>query len=287
MNNTQKTKTERPKKSMFHANPLMNRYMKNAAADAETEENCASYGGITVKTGYFLLMTVVGIVTYLMLDRSGIFGSEYIEGLKYEGFEFRITLIQLLVLSGVAVGTIVSQLIAAFVPKTIPVTGTLYCLGQGFALSCLIFTILGASGNEYLGLLALAITVVVVLTMAILYSTGLIKVTAKFRMIMLSICFGMIGISLVTLICAFIPGVNVFVGSILANPFVSIGISLLSVVLATLFLVSEFAEMDYAVSQKLPVKYEWQVAFGLSFTILWLYIKILDIVIQIAGGGRR
>ncbi len=277
--------TAEKKKSPIRANPVMNKVMKKV--EAATDDNCATYGGIMVKTGYFLLMTVVGIVLYLMLNGFGIFGTDYIEGLKYEGFEFRITLIQVFYLVGVSIVTLITQLIAAFVPRTIPVTGTLYSVGQGFILSCLIFTILGYSHSEYLGLLALAITIVVVLTMAILYTTGIIRVTKKFKMVMMTLVFASIGISLIVLLCSFIPFVNIYVANILNNPVISIGLTLLSIILATLFLIAEFAQIDSFVQGRAAKKFEWYAAFGLAFTILWIYVKILDLVIQIAGNGRR
>lgn len=272
------------KKPFFRPNPIMGKVMKG---EQTVEDGAhATYSGITIKTFFFLLMTVVGIVGYLLIKSFGVFGSDYIEGLKYEGFQFMITLTEVFFLVGAAIVTVVCQLIAAFVPKTIPVTGTLYSIGQGFVLSCLIFTILGYTHNEYLGLLALAITIVVVITMTILYSTGIVKVNKKFRTVLLTLVIGMVGISLVTLVCYFIPGVNTFVAQIMGNFWVSLILSLLSLVIATLFLLAEFAEMDRAVKEHYPVKCEWYVAFGLAFTIIWIYIKILDIVIQIAGKGR-
>ncbi len=280
-----KNENARQSGSFFRANPVMNRITKiNEHTD---ESSSASYSGITIKTGYFLLMTVVGIAAYLFAQMTWFQHQEMIEGLKYEGFEFAVSIPQAITIVAATIVAVIAQLLAAFVPKTIPVTGTLYSLTQGIIISGLIFTILGGAHMEYLGLLALAITVIVVVTMALLYTKGIVKVNNKFRTIMMTLIFSMLGISLLTLICAFIPGVNGFVYSILGNFWVSVFITLLSIVIAALFLISEFAAATQMVENQVPAKYEWYAAFGLSFAILWLYVKILDLIIQIAGNNRK
>ncbi|MBQ2093197.1 MAG: Bax inhibitor-1/YccA family protein [Ruminococcus sp.] len=49
---------------------------------------------------------------------------------------------------------------------------------------------------------------------------------------------------------------------------------------------SDFAMIEHVVESKMPAKYEWMAAFGLAFTVLWIYIKVLDLLIQILGNRR-
>ena len=91
---------------------------------------------------------------------------------------------------------------------------------------------------------------------------------------------------MVILICSFIPGVNVFVAAILNNLVVSVFLSIVSIIISTMFLISEFAVMDDVVTNHYPAKFEWNVAFGLAFAILWIYVKILEIIMRIAGSRR-
>ena len=273
------------KTTFFHANPVMKRLTK-VKESAGVDEKVASYGGITAKTGFFLLMTVVGMIAYLVAQVNIFSQQPTIEGLKYDNFEFAMSVPQALTLAGISVIAIIAQLLAGFIPKTIPVTGTIYSLAQGALISCIIFTVLGGEHMEHLGLLALIITIIVVVTMALLYTKGIVKVNKKFKTILLTLLLSSIGLSVIVLICSFIPGVNVFVASILGNFWVSILLTLLSIVIATLFLISEFAVMDEVVQNRLPVKYEWMAAFGLAFAILWIYVKILELVIRIAGSRK-
>lgn len=35
--------------------------------------------------------------------------------------------------------------------------------------------------------------------------------------------------------------------------------------------------------QRYPKEYEWSAAFGLVFTVIWIYLKILDLLMEFAG----
>ena len=123
--------------------------------------------------------------------------------------------------------------------------------------------------------------------MAILFTTGVVRVTKKFRMVMLTLFISVIAISLITLIASFIPFTRGIVSAIMGNFWVSVGISVIYIVIAALFLISDFAVIQSAVENQLPKKYEWQAAFGLAFTVLWIYLKVLQLLITIFGRGSR
>lgn len=155
--------------SFFRSNPVMNRLNKMDVVSAAPDEKAAGYGRITVKTAYFLLMTVVGMLAYLTLNQLVFSGQAQTLSIAYKGFTFTTSVMTIIFAAVAGVLAIITQLIAAFVPASIPVTGTVYSMCQGFIISFLVFTVI--KGYEYLGLLALAITVVVVFTMSILYTT--------------------------------------------------------------------------------------------------------------------
>ena len=43
------------------------------------------------------------------------------------------------------------------------------------------------------------------------------------------------------------------------------------------------AVIDDCVKGEYPKKYEWAAAFGLVFTVLWLYLKILDLLMELSS----
>ena len=274
---------ERPKRSFFRSNPVMNRL--NKVDDYATDGKAAGYGRITAKTAYFLLVTIVGIFIYLALNNFLFVNQPQTLNLNYKGFQVSTSTLAIIFVVGAAIIAIVTQIIAAFARATVPVTGTIYCVAQGFLVSYTVFTVL--KGYEYLGLLALGITIVVVFSMAMLYTTGVIKVTKKFRLVVGTLFAAMVGISIFTFIGYLIPLTRPFVSLIMGNFWVSLGMTIVSIIIASLFLISDFATIDHVVENRMPAKYEWMAAFGLAFTVLWIYVKILDLLIQILGNSKR
>lgn len=279
-NNGAQTKAKRS--SILASNPIMRRLEKVQEHD---EVNHATYGGILGKTIFFLVMSLGGIALQLALV--GVLAPEGAESmtLSIRGFEFTMATGEVIALVATIVLAIAFQLLAFFAKPTTPVTGALYCITQGYFISFLVFKVL--RGYEYLGALALALTLLIVLIMAILYTTGVIKVTKKFRMVMLTLIITSVAISLLTTIAYFIPFTREIVQAIMGNMVISIIVSVIFIIIAALFLVSDFAVIDMAVTQQFPKKYEWQAAFGLSFTVLWLYLKVLDLLITIFGGSNK
>ena len=272
------TATATKRTSILVSNPVMRRLEKVNEYD---EANHATYGGILGKTIFFMIMTIGGIAIQRVLV--GVLAPQGAEEIPFniKGFEFTLTTGEIIALIAAVVLAIAFQLLAFFAKATTPVSGALYCITQGYIISFLVFKVL--KGYEYIGALALALTLLIVLIMAILYTTGVIKVTKKFRMVMLTLFISAVAISILTTIAYFIPFTRAIVQAIMGNFVISIIISVIFIIIAALFLISDFAVIDLAVTQKFPKKYEWQAAFGLSFTILWLYLKVLDLLMTIFG----
>ena len=265
--------------SILASNPVMRRLNKVNEYDVT---NAATYGGITAKTVYFLLFTIAGIILQLILAKTFATGQTF--DFNYKGFEITMYTTEAIALVVSVILAIVFQLLAFFAKATTPVTGALYCVTQGYFISFLIFKVL--QGKEYLGLLALVITMVIILVMAILYTKGIIKVTKKFKTVMMTLFITVISVSILMVIAAFIPFTRPLVQAMQNNLILSIGFTVLFIIIAALFLICDFDTIDRVVTNKLPKKYEWQAAFGLAFTVIWLYLKVLDLIITIAGNKK-
>ncbi len=268
------------KSSLLASNPVMRRLDKvNEYAD----DNAATFGGITGKTIYFLLFSVVGIFLQLILAKT-LAGGQLVN-FNIKGFEVSLYMYEIFALLGATILAIIFHLLAFFARGTTPVTGALYCVTQGYFISFLVFKVL--RGFEYLGALALLITMLIVVVMAVLYSTGIIRVTKKFRMVMLTLFITVIAVSLFTFIGSFIPFTQPMIAALRQNFVLSIVFGVIFIIIAALFLICDFNTIDHVVNDRLPKKYEWQAAFGLSFTVLWLYLKVLDLIITIAGHNKN
>lgn len=271
---------KKTRSSFLASNPIMRRLDR---VDEYSDDSSATYGGITIKTLFFLLFSVAGVILQLIMSSTLATGQSF--DIKISGFTTTLYTGEAIALGASVVLAIVFQLLAFFAKPTTPVTGALYCVTQGYFISFLIFKVL--KGYEYLGALALAITFTIIAIMAALYTKGIIKVTKKFRMVMLTLFITMIAVTLLSVIGYFIPFTRPLVESLRQNLVLSIGVSVIFIIIAALFLICDFNTIDHVVKDKLPKKYEWQAAFGLSFTVLWLYLKVLDLIMTIAGRNNN
>ena len=108
-----------------------------------------------------------------------------------------------------------------------------------------------------------------------MYLTGIIRVTDRFRKIVISATLGLMLFYLVTWVVSLFGG-NV---SFLSSPsLMSIGFSVLVVGLAAMNLALDFDFIERGAQSGLPKHFEWFAAFGLLVTLVWLYLEILRLL---------
>lgn len=266
--------------TLFRPNPILNRL---ARVEERARDNTATYAGIASKTCFFLLLTLAGMIAQILV--SAAFSSEPVwQTVSIQKFAVELRKTETIILAAAAIAGFICQLIGIFARRTIPVTGSVYAASQGYFISFLVFKVL--KGYEYLGLEALLLTVAVIAVMSWLYTSGRIQVDNKFRTVLLSLVLGSIGFGLLTFLGSLIPATRPYVQALADNLALAIVLDVLGIVIASLFLVSDFHVIDTCVKEGYPRSYEWFAAFGLVFTVIWLYLKILDLIMQIAGNSK-
>lgn len=267
------------RQSMFRANPILNRLSK--MKEESTSSDLATYGGIASKTTFFLVLTLAGIVLQQIVMQAMQNESALATITLYEKFTVTFARKEIVALAAAVIIGFIAELLGIFVTRTVPVTGSIYSVSQGYVISFLVFKVL--KGYEYLGLEALLLTVVVVAVMSWLYKAGVIKDGKKYRLVMLSLVLGSIGFSLLSFLGSLIPFTRPYVQTMMQNPGLTIALDVIGLVIAALFLISDFSMIDRCVKDGYPKQYEWSAAFGLVFTVLWIYLKILDLLMQFSG----
>ncbi len=113
------------------------------------------------------------------------------------------------------------------------------------------------------------------------YKSGYIKATENFKLGIVAATGG-IGLFYLISLIASLFGANLsFMYS--SSP-LSIGISVVVVIIAALNLVLDFDFIENAVATRNTPKYmEWFAAFGLLVTLIWLYIEILRLLMKLAS----
>lgn len=264
--------------TLLRSNPILYRLSKSTE---RAETDTATYAGIATKTCYFLLITLAGLVAQLLVQAAMAGEPVWQTITVYKKFTLALTQKEAMIVLGVLIAGFICELVGIFVRKTIPVTGTLYAASQGYVISFLVFKVL--NGYEYLGLEALLLTVAVVAVMSWLYSSGTIKADKKFRTVLLALLLGSVGVGVLSFIGSLIPATRPYVEMMTKNVGFSIAMDVIGLVIAALFLISDFSMIDSCVKEGYPREYEWAAAFGLVFTVIWIYLKILDLLMQVAG----
>lgn len=253
---------------LFLANPMVAKMDKVE----ESGEPSATVGGIAGKTVFFLLLTLVGVTLFFVTN--GFVSTEYVETI--EGYS--VNLIE----AGIAFGSLFLGIIGTFIcfkfVRASFLFGSIYSLSQGYSLA-LLFHIFG-SDYIFPGLLVLGITVLLVLSMLLLYRLHLVSVTKKFVSVLVTLIFVGILLALGVYVMEMFPATKTYADFIINNKAIVIGCAAFGIVVATLFLLVDFEVIDHSVEAHLPKKYEWLGAFALSFSIIELYLKIFNFLFQ-------
>lgn len=153
------------------------------------------------------------------------------------------------------------------------ITGSIYALLQGVFLGSIsaIFEL------QYPGIAtqAIALTFGTLFALLLVYKSGLIKVTDKFRLGIFAATGGIAVIYILSLMLGFFGGGIPLIHS--ASP-LGIGFSLFVVGIAALNLILDFDFIERGSQHGLPRYMEWYAAFGLMITLVWLYVEILRLL---------
>ena len=161
-----------------------------------------------------------------------------------------------------------------FVPKLGMLFAPLYALCEGVVLGA-ISAVYNASWDGIVMQAVLA-TLSVVAVMFVLWVTRVIRVTRKYVMITLAATLGIGVMYLVTWLLS-IFGADI---TFWREPsLLGIGISVVIVIVAAMNLAIDFEFIDKSVkSGTAPRSREWYAAFGVTVTIVWLYLEILRLL---------
>jgi len=259
---------EETKKKIGMSNPILSGILK---VDGSTE-NIGKYARIAAKTVYFLALTLVGVILYFLLHNY--FAANFVAGTIEDGIMFYGPETILMLVSGIL--TLVSALICSFFRGTTPIMGSIYCISEGYFIAI----ISSMYAIEFSGIIfmALGLTIMIILTMLFLYVTGIVKVGKTFKTVVLTLFICSILASITFALLYVLTPTSTIVSFVINNKAIAIIGSLVGVTIASLFLISDFNAIQECIDNNLPKKYEWSAAFGLAFTVIWLYLKILNII---------
>lgn len=158
--------------------------------------------------------------------------------------------------------------------------------GKANAVLCLTYAaceglLLGAISKAFetrwhgIAIQALTGTVMVAIGMLFVYKIGAIRVTPRFTRIVIGATIGAFGLMLVNLIASIFVsgGLGLRSGGALAILF-----SLACIVIAAMNLVYDFDVVERGIRNGADQKFAWYASFGITVTLVWLYIEILRLL---------
>lgn len=191
-------------------------------------------------------------------------------------FSWRMTLTgsinpMLLIWTG-AIGGLVLAIITIMKPEKSPVTAPIYALLEGLFVG----SISAFYSKFYSGIViqAVGLTLSIMFVMLILYKTGIIKASPKFKKGIIVATGGVALFYILNFIAgAFGGGVDFFKLGI-----IGIVISLVIIVIAAMNLILDFDMIEKNINSGQPKYVEWFAGFGLMVTLIWLYLEILRLL---------
>ena len=177
-----------------------------------------------------------------------------------------------LAIVGALVGFVLA-LVIAFRQSTNPALILSYAAAEGLFLG----GISRIFNDYYPGIVIQAVvgTLAVFAGMLFVYKTGAIRVTPRFTRWLLGALIGVVVLMLVNLVASFFTdgGLGLRDGGPLAILF-----SLVCIGVAAFSFLLDFDMIDKGIRQGAPERFAWYAAFGLTVTLVWLYLEILRLL---------
>ncbi|GAA2496453.1 Bax inhibitor-1/YccA family protein [Streptomyces thermolineatus] len=183
---------------------------------------------------------------------------------------------------GIAVGAALAAMVLAlwqsFARKPMPAVILAYAALEGIFLGVLSklfnYQFPGAPVQAVLG------TMAVFVAMLIAYKTRLIRVNRRFVGVVMAAAMGFVLLMAVNLLFAVFGGGD---GLGLRSGALGIVFGIIGVVLGAAFLAMDFKQVEDGVQYGAPRNEAWLAAFGLTLTLVWIYLELLRLISILRG----
>jgi len=176
------------------------------------------------------------------------------------------------------VGGFIVALITIFKKKWAPITVPIYAILEGGLLGGISF--MYSKMYDGIVLNAICLTIGILLSLLMAYRSGLIKPSENFKLGIAAATGGIAIVYLINFAMGFF-GSGMGVMSTNNSSIMSIGFSLVVIVIAALNLVLDFDFIEEGAEKGAPKYMEWYGAFGLLVTLIWLYLEILRLLAKL------
>ena len=190
----------------------------------------------------------------------------YVWDLVYQGVNVRWYT------SGGLLAAIIFSILTSYRKKWAPITTPLYALSKGLFLGG--FSALINKQFEGYPVQAVGITVITFFVMLLFYQWRIIKVTKKFRSIVITVSFTIFMVYIISWILSFF---GIYNNLIWGTSWFAILFNVVAAIFASLTLMLDFDFIDRKLG-KAPKYMEWVATWGLLVSLIWLYVEVLRLM---------
>ena len=183
-------------------------------------------------------------------------------------------------IGGALLGLVLS-LVISFRRSISPALVLLYAVVEGAFVGAFSKVIAGYVGDPTIVFQAVLATMVAFGGTLAAYKFFNIQVTDRFRKVMTIAMFSFVGVMLINFVLS-MTGV-LGDGGLRNMGGLGLVVSAIAVVLAVFMLIMDFDFVERGVEAGLPERESWRAAFGLTVTLVWLYIELLRILAILRG----
>tara|TARA_B100000575_G_scaffold137972_1_gene110077 strand:+ start:1476 stop:2213 length:738 start_codon:yes stop_codon:yes gene_type:complete len=176
------------------------------------------------------------------------------------------------------IGGFIVAIVTVFKKEWAPITVPIYAILEGGLLGGVSYMY----NSLYDGIVtnAIFLTVGILLSLLTAYRSGYIKPTENFKLGIFAATGGIAIVYLINFVMSFFGSSMGIMQIDNASP-MSIGFSVIVVIIAALNLVLDFDFIEEGAEKGAPKYMEWYGAFGLLVTLIWLYLEILRLLAKL------
>ena len=253
----------------------MSLYKSNNPALSENKFRSTTIDSVIAQEGAMTIKGTInkfGFLTLMVLASSFYSWKEYVQN----------GAVLPLILAG-SIGGLVVAIIIVFKQQWSPYLAPLYAILEGLFIGAIsaAFSTAFADRMPNIVINAVGLTFGVAVSMYFLYTFRIIKVTQKFRSVIITATMGIMIFYVLVMVMRWMGFTEMpflHEGSILGIVF-----SLFVVTIASLNLLLDFDMIEKGAEMGAPKYMEWYGAFGLLVTIIWLYLEILRLLSKLAS----
>lgn len=178
------------------------------------------------------------------------------------------------------VGCLIMTFIVSFKPSTAGFISPLFAIFEGASIAML--SLIAESFLPGVVIQAVLLTFTIAIAAAMVFSQGWITVDGKFIKGVTIALGGLLLAYLLRFVLGYFFSIDF---SFMNGGLIGIGIDLLVIGIATACLFIDYQQIQEAVQQGLPKEFEWYCAFSLLITLVWLYVRCIDLLLTISNMG--